>query len=412
MFKDLKFIASMVLSLNFATVWASGVPDGSGEAERWEGRSAFYRVFVGTVGEAVTMRLYLSRVGRDLDGYYCNLSDRMPVAVHGEIESDGSLQLSEFPFGSSDQSETTFGKFVGTLTSDGTEISGRWNASQGARELRFFFREDYGGGVLRASLCRMSSRWESRRGDGVISREKSANFVQFHGDAPGVRRINAAVRAIVEDAFSRGEAGRAVDFGPIGDRVTSATAPTLAGLERSLGVSVPNLGGGGTERESDIEAYTFAIIPVLNEAGLVCLRCYWDEYTGGAHPNYWDKYLTFDVLTGARLRPGDVFRVGHSKEVAELGADALRRSWGLKPGAPLSEGATFEAGLTLNENWFVHPGGIGYSYNPYEIGPYSAGFIRFALPWSDVRKYIQPGSPVLRATLTAAPAPVGESGVQ
>lgn len=386
---------------------AAAPPVESG-AEDWEGDTAFYRAFDGTVGKSIRVKLFLSRLGRDLDGYYYNAADRMPIAIHGEIKSDGSLYLTEFPFGASDQSDTTFGKFRGTLSEDGSQISGTWVPTQGERELEFSFREDYRG-VLRASLCQMFSHWENRRGDKVISRERSAYFVQFHGDAPGIRRINAAIRAMVESAFAGAHSGGSINLESAGDVVTSATAPTLSVLHRGIEVRPPELGVGAFDR-SDIESFTFAILPVMNEAGLICLRCYWDEYTGGAHPNYWDKYITFNVVSGTRLRPGDVFEAGHEAPVAELGAKELRRSWGLRPGAPLSEGSTFQAGLTLNENWFVHPGGIGYSYNPYEIGPYSAGFIRFALPWSEVRPWIRPGSPVLRATMTAVPALTGVSG--
>ena len=402
-----KVLMTAFLSLVMSVGSASAADDPAEIAKTWQGDDAFYRVYAGSVGQAVKLRIFLTRMGRDLDGFYYNVADRMPVAVHGEINRDGSMNLTEFPFGASDQSETTFGQFEGTLSADGTEISGRWKPPAGSRELRFYFKEDYSGGALQGSLCRMTSRWETRRGSNVISREKGAHFVQLHGTAPGVLRINAAIRAMVEGAFSRSDTRRATDIGVLGDRVSAATAPTLSEIHRGIKVAAPKV----TEADyasSDIRTHNFAAIPILNEAGLVCIRCYWDEYTGGIHPDYWDKYVTFDVVTGVRLRGGDIFKEGHSRPVAALGAVALRKSWGLKPGAPLSDGVTFEANLTLNDNWFIHPGGIGYSYNPYEIGPFSAGFIRFALPWSQVREWMKPGSPALRVTTFALP----ESGAQ
>jgi hypothetical protein len=40
------------------------------------------------------------------------------------------------------------------------------------------------------------------------------------------------------------------------------------------------------------------------------------------------------------------------------------------------------------------PGGIGFSYAPYEIGPYALGSIEFILPWKDVIDDLKPGTKV------------------
>ena len=46
------------------------------------------------------------------------------------------------------------------------------------------------------------------------------------------------------------------------------------------------------------------------------------------------------------------------------------------------------------------PGGIGFYYAPYEIGPYAAGSYEFVLPWKDIVDDLKPGTAVHKLATT------------
>ena len=75
----------------------------------------------------------------------------------------------------------------------------------------------------------------------------------------------------------------------------------------------------------------------------------------------------------------------------------MREEHGLKPDDSLSgEGPLFEDKFELNDNWFVTPAGLGFSYSPYEIGPYAAGFIEPVIPFAKLKDLLKEGSPLER----------------
>ena len=46
--------------------------------------------------------------------------------------------------------------------------------------------------------------------------------------------------------------------------------------------------------------------------------------------------------------------------------------------------------IAPNQNFFVTGKGMGFAYNPYEIGPYVMGEINIYIPFSDLKKYLKP----------------------
>ena len=94
------------------------------------------------------------------------------------------------------------------------------------------------------------------------------------------------------------------------------------------------------------------------------------------------------------MKLADLVEPGFEEKWAALGRTEILKSHGQKPYASLKDAGLFEDKLELNENWFLVPGGIGFSYAPYEIGPYALGSIEFILPWKDVIDDLKPGTKV------------------
>ena len=69
----------------------------------------------------------------------------------------------------------------------------------------------------------------------------------------------------------------------------------------------------------------------------------------------------------------------------------FRSQYGLKPTDSLAEGGLFENHIEPNDNFYLTGKGIGFTYMPYEIGPYAMGEINIFIPFREVEKYLKPG---------------------
>lgn len=109
------------------------------------------------------------------------------------------------------------------------------------------------------------------------------------------------------------------------------------------------------------------------------------SYTGGAHGNGYLGMHLIDKKSGAGLSLTDFF-----SDVDDLSAIAdpiFRESQGLIFGQDLQNaGFWFDDGVfRVNENFSFSGGYVHFLYNPYEIGPYSAGSIEVSVPIDEVK---------------------------
>jgi hypothetical protein len=126
---------------------------------------------------------------------------------------------------------------------------------------------------------------------------------------------------------------------------------------------------------------------LLNHAGLITLHFSEYTYTGGAHPNSWEFYATFQLDTGRELLLSDILTQASQKE--ELRKIAERRFRSLK-GIPddhslKSMGYWFPNNhFTLSENFGLGPNGLIFYYNNYDIAPYAMGATKLVIPYKEV----------------------------
>jgi hypothetical protein len=133
---------------------------------------------------------------------------------------------------------------------------------------------------------------------------------------------------------------------------------------------------------------------IMNESGYLTVENASSTYEGGAHGNHASSYHTLEIATGKALKLADLVEPGFEEKWAALGRVEILKSHGQKPDASLKDAGLFEDKLELNENWLLVPGGIGFSYAPYEIGPYALGEVLFVLPWKDIIDDLKPGTKV------------------
>jgi hypothetical protein len=124
---------------------------------------------------------------------------------------------------------------------------------------------------------------------------------------------------------------------------------------------------------------------------LLTLAGFYYSYTGGAHGNFSTHYVSIDLVANKKLNLADVLMATGIKKLNSLLEKYFRKDQGLGPAEDLTEGGLFENKIEANENFYVTPKGIGFSFAPYEIAPYAAGEINIYIPFSELTPYLQPG---------------------
>jgi hypothetical protein len=113
-----------------------------------------------------------------------------------------------------------------------------------------------------------------------------------------------------------------------------------------------------------------------------------EYYTGGAHGMSEKEYYVVDLREPRALTWRGLFINPDDPDLYGIVLDALREHAGLKKNAPLSSGIYFDDSPEMSDNFFLAPDGLGFRWNPYAIGPYSAGAIEIVIPWKKIRYFL------------------------
>jgi hypothetical protein len=109
-----------------------------------------------------------------------------------------------------------------------------------------------------------------------------------------------------------------------------------------------------------------------------------ESYTGGAHGIQQTVYYVIDLKKQRPLDWRELFTDPEAPELYAIVLDGLREYAGLGENVPLSSGIYFEDEPEMSGNFFPTFDGLGLRWNPYEIGPYSAGAIEIIIPWKKI----------------------------
>ena len=120
------------------------------------------------------------------------------------------------------------------------------------------------------------------------------------------------------------------------------------------------------------------------------------EYTGGAHPNSWNKWMNFEKNTGKLLALKDVFMAGSEKPISDMLLEELitEMATRLEDSSITSLEGLQNAGILNSTNMYVPDNfllekeKVSFLYNKYDIAPYAVGVITLSLPYTSVEKYM------------------------
>jgi hypothetical protein len=118
-----------------------------------------------------------------------------------------------------------------------------------------------------------------------------------------------------------------------------------------------------------------------------------EYYLGGAHGMREKRY--FVIFQGAQQwAVEDLIEPASWPRLEGLIAAALRVEANLEPDTPLSQGGFFEDTVGVPDNFFLTPQGLGFHWDPYEIGPYVMGSLEVLLPYEQIQDMLKPGTPL------------------
>ena len=132
-----------------------------------------------------------------------------------------------------------------------------------------------------------------------------------------------------------------------------------------------------------------------NKYGLVCTSIYFENYTGGAHGSHSLTHHIFSMETAKRLTEEDIFVEDYQEPLSKIIVSHLVKENKAASAKELEDMGFFSVDeIFPNDNFLIDDTGITYTFNEYEIAPYSAGRINVHIPFDELDTILKKESPI------------------
>lgn len=138
----------------------------------------------------------------------------------------------------------------------------------------------------------------------------------------------------------------------------------------------------------NLNALTMDYRLYYSSADLISIYFTFSEYhAGAAHPNAYSAVINYSLAHDRVIELDEIFipNSNYLQVISEYCVNHLKNdeSFMFEDGAkPLAENF---------RNWNIVPEGILVTFDPYQIAPYAAGFIKVIVPFSVLRTYLAEG---------------------
>lgn len=123
----------------------------------------------------------------------------------------------------------------------------------------------------------------------------------------------------------------------------------------------------------------------------------YSDYEGGAHGSYRITYTNIDLNKLGTLSEEDLFKPGYFKPLTEkIVAQLMKDYEATEPDSLLMKGFFNIEDIAPNNNFWLDGEKIHYSYNQYEIAPFSMGVIDVSVPYSELSDILLPDGIIAR----------------
>ena len=123
----------------------------------------------------------------------------------------------------------------------------------------------------------------------------------------------------------------------------------------------------------------------------------YSDYEGGAHGSYNIMYTNIDLNELVTISEEDLFVPNYYNSLTDNIVKSLMKQYDAEiPDSLLMRGFFTIDDIVPNNNFWLSDSGIHYSYNQYEIAPYSMGVIDVVVPYSEISDIILPDGIIAR----------------
>jgi len=348
----------------------------------------FIRRYDGSIGkESVVLNLKI--IDTTLQGSFYFVKVGQTILLSGSILNEVVSAKEVF-------NDSVIGIFSGTSTPDFTVIKGTLKNSASSNPVSFNWKQSHAAGsaILGVVASNREYVWKTNSNGEHLgaSGTYSYCYITSFGNDSVKLKVNGELlegAATDSDALSLKESALDLmqeDFSDYQDAFDSAFANSNTEQDAKFMDESPQI--YKWDQQSSWEA-------IYNENYILSVRAFYYEYRGGAHGNYSYSNIVFSLKSGEELSPENLFKPGYENQLKQLALIQLEKQFKAPSADALKQQGFFLSnGLELTDNIFIQKNGIGFTYNPYEIAPYSFGSIDIFIPWSSLQSWIKPDGPL------------------
>lgn len=121
----------------------------------------------------------------------------------------------------------------------------------------------------------------------------------------------------------------------------------------------------------------------------------YSDYEGGAHGSYNIIYTNINLNQLVTITEEDLFVKGYYRELTDKIVQSLMKKYDAEvPDSLLMRGFFTVEDIVPNNNFWLGEDAIHYSFNQYEIAPYSMGVIDVDIPYAELSDIITPNGAI------------------
>jgi hypothetical protein len=339
--------------------------------------NSWFRIFKGNI-DKYPVTLHIHKAGNDYRGFYYYDSQQRPIDIFGnDTAYNGSIGLIAY----TSKEDNELFRFI--INND--SVNGTWKKTADSQPLNFTAK------AVESPLTFTYVYTEgSVRLRADLENSPEASYSAASVWPTGNNATNQFLKKMITNIFKDGYDGNE----EIGRILLNEKKHFFATyVEENKDVTDQELSEISIGYNNEMDS---RLMICYQSENIVSLAHFTYSFTGGAHGNYGTSYTVIDLKEPGKLELKDFINAGDHRRLNQLLEKNFRKQYGLKPNQSLQDGGLFENKIEANENFYVTGKGIGFCFNPYEIGPYVMGEINIFIPFSELPA--SPGRPIHQAS--------------
>lgn len=336
----------------------------------------FYEHYTGLISDELRITADLTKMESSFSGYYYYqfkegrawISSK-PIALDGYIDSNNAFVLNEFG-----DSQSFFKGFI----ENPKLIRGEWINVVLKDPVDFTLKSTYPKGsiVLNALEINETKNFQNKKEnptanyhlsillpssiiDDAVYHQLSKKIFYLLGYRGADKKQDLIIGSLKDKYFSQFENSL--------ESIQLDSFPDQLAWEKSIRMNVIN-----------------------NEGGYLCLQFETYAKSGAREGSIVKKHLVFNVGNNKILKIDDFCSEEKRPFLEQVLNKKIREYYKIDESLTLTDVGFFNDSIPISQNIYLHPGGIGFYYNIYEIAPFSNGPTDLFLSWEELSRIIDP----------------------